>query len=409
MVESTEGEGKEPSLSDLMSILQAHMGQQEAWETRLNEMTGRQEKCFKALHHQFQLLQLEVQARTSPIPDPQISDSDHNADTPLSTMHSFPVQAEASAGQFHQHHQPRLEKLNDNDDIEHFLVTFERIAVACRWQKSDWVFHLIPLLTGKARGAYAHMDMDDSLNYDQVKAAIFAKYDINPETYRKRFRSLDVDLNESPKELYARVKELYGKWVQPKGKTVQEISEMMILEQYLRMLSPELQVWIKEHAPGSAMKAAELADVFVAARKKGQPWSNNTWRTKDNRKPAQHYHPEAAAGFGKPPIDENQPASRPIKHSSKKPICYLCGREGHTNPMCSQNSVKMTQMCFVPCLHAEIEQENDQSVKMKSIEVNGISLRALLDSGSDQTLVHRKLVPPHIISNRETIPICCVH
>lgn len=62
------------------------------------------------------------------------------------------------------------------------------------------------------------MDMDDSLNYDQVKAAIFAKYDINPETYRQRFRSLDVDLNESPKELYARVKELYGKWVQPKGK-----------------------------------------------------------------------------------------------------------------------------------------------------------------------------------------------
>lgn len=119
MVESTEGEGKEPSLSDLMSILQAHMGQQEAWETRLNEMTGRQEKCFKALHHQFQLLQLEVQARTSPIPDPQISDSDHNADTPLSTMHSFPVQAEASAGQFHQHHQPRLEKFNDIDDIEH--------------------------------------------------------------------------------------------------------------------------------------------------------------------------------------------------------------------------------------------------------------------------------------------------
>lgn len=42
-------------------------------------------------------------------------------------------------------------------------------------------------------------------------------------------------------------------------------------------------------------------------------------------------------------------------------------------------------------------------------KVNGITLRALLDSGSDQTLVHRKLVPPHIISNRDTMPICCIH
>ncbi len=30
-------------------------------------------------------------------------------------------------------------------------------------------------------------------------------------------------------------------WIQPKGKTIQEIGEIIILEQYLRMLSPELQ------------------------------------------------------------------------------------------------------------------------------------------------------------------------
>lgn len=99
----------------------------------------------------------------------------------------------APTGQFHSHPGPRLEKLTDNDDIEHFLITFEHIAVACWWQKPDWVFHLIPLLNGKARGAYVHMDIDDSLDYDQVKSAILSKYDINPETYRQRFRSLEVN------------------------------------------------------------------------------------------------------------------------------------------------------------------------------------------------------------------------
>lgn len=112
-----------------------------------------------------------------------------------------------------------------DDYIEHFLITFERIAAACRWPKSDWVFRLVPLLTGKARSAYVHMDVD-SLEYEKVKASILQKYDINPESYRHRFHSLDIDPGESPKELYVRLKELYVKWIQPKGKTVQDIGEL---------------------------------------------------------------------------------------------------------------------------------------------------------------------------------------
>ncbi|XP_056140345.1 solute carrier family 23 member 1 [Lampris incognitus] len=96
--------------------------------------------------------------------------------------------------------------------------------------------------------------------------------------YRPRSHSLDSGLDESPKELYVRLKELYGKWIQPQGKTVQEIGEILIMEQYLRMLSPELQVWIKEHGPKSAADAATLADLFVATRKKSQPWSNAAWK-----------------------------------------------------------------------------------------------------------------------------------
>nr|XP_054592943.1 uncharacterized protein LOC129159773 [Nothobranchius furzeri] len=140
---------------------------------------------------------------------------------------------------------PGLEKLTDTDDIEHFLITFERIAASCNWPMADWVFHLVPLLTGKARSAYVHMDIEE------------------------RFRSTEVEAGETPKELYVRLKELYDKWIHPQGKTVKDIGEMIVLEQFLRMLSPELQVWVREHDPPSASKAASLAEVFVAARRKG--------------------------------------------------------------------------------------------------------------------------------------------
>ncbi|XP_063334794.1 uncharacterized protein si:ch211-282j22.3 isoform X1 [Pelmatolapia mariae] len=402
-------------MSELISILRSHMGQQEAQEARRREEFTRQEQRFRALQHQFQLLQVEVQARTTPVPEPQMEVSEPQMEEPEQPeVESFeeedPPCAGSSNEQIHpqsgqsRFYEPRLEKLTEEDDIEHFLTTFERMAVVCRWQKMDWVFHLIPLLTGKARGAYVHMDMDDSLDYDKVKAAILQKYDINPETYRLRFRSLEVKPDENPKELYARLKELYEKWVKPKGKTVHEVGETLILEQYLRMLSPELQIWIKERNPNSAAAAAELADVFVAARRKGQPWSHTAWKMRDVSKSVPHYQ---KTGVSKPP--KSQSVNMPPRPPPKTVICYLCGMEGHTKPMCPKNSTKITQMCFVPRQSVEPKVEFENGFKMTLVEIDGKPLKALVDSGSTQTLVHRDFVPANKVNNVETIPVCCIH
>lgn len=410
-VTGTEGEeSRDPTMADFASILRAHMGQQEARDARLREESARQEQRFRALQHQFQLLQLEVQARTSPLPEntPTALDSDEPAPQVQTDLAPEGVPATASLGQFRFPPEPRLEKLTEYDDIEHFLVTFERIAAAYRWPRSDWVFRLIPLLTGKARGAYVNMDLEDAHDYDSVKDAILKKYDINPETYRQRFRSADIDPGESPKELYVRLKENYEKWIQPKGKTVKAVGEVIILEQYLWMLSPELQVWIREHNPSTAAEAASLADVFVAARKKGQPWSYSSWKaTKDTRRLTSSPYPQRATpGVGKAPVWENQPSN--TQRSSKLPICYLCGQEGHTKPMCPKNPAKLTQMCVVPWKN-DHKYCSHQSMKMITVRVNGKALKALIDSGSDQTLVHRQYVPSNVVCTRETIPVCCVH
>lgn len=81
------------------------------------------------------------------------------------------------------------------------------------------------------------------------------------------------------------------------------MGEIIMLEQYLRMVSPELQIWIREHDPGSAMEAAKLADVFVVARRKGQPWSYNSWKTpRDSRKPPQQYQSKRLTFLSLTPI-----------------------------------------------------------------------------------------------------------
>lgn len=163
------------------------------------------------------------------------------------------------------------------------------------------------------------MDLNESTDYDKVKCAILKKYDVNAETYRQKFRSLIVDPTESPKELYNRLKELFGKWIQPERKAVDQVSEIIIMEQYLKMLSPELQVWIRERDPRTAAEAASLADVFVAARGKNKPW---TWKPVNDRRTLDmpRFQQRKVEGSGKPYM--GKPASARLNFAPKQPpIC----------------------------------------------------------------------------------------
>lgn len=411
-----EAASREPSLGDLTGLFRAHMAKMDVREAARKQEYGEQERRFRALQHQFSLLQTEVQARTSFTPEPRPTNLDYldgqggDADPGTRrsphqfTSHTRDADPNVDYSGPMWPREPRLEKLADSDDIEHFLITFERIATACRWPKADWTFHLIPLLTGKARAAYVNMDLDDCIEYEKVKAAILIKYDISAETYRQRFRSLDVYPSESPKELYIRLKELYGKWIRPREKTIEEVGEMIILEQYLRMLSPELQVWVRERDPRTAADAASLADVFVAARKKNQPWS---WTTGSDSRRAP-FHQKPVPGAGKSPKGDF-PEVRRHNILRGPVICFQCGQEGHTRPACPQNAAKLTNLCYAPRGSAAKITKPKVLLQIKTVTVNGKELKALVDTGSDQTLVNRKFVAPSLIRAYNKLPICCVH
>lgn len=98
--------------------------------------------------------------------------------------------------------QAAVSRLEEGDDIEQYLTTFERLAVAYQWPEVEWPVRLIPHLTGKARAAYVAIVAEESSDYKKVKEAILAKYEINEEVYRQRFREPDIYPNESPKEFY---------------------------------------------------------------------------------------------------------------------------------------------------------------------------------------------------------------
>ena len=48
-----------------------------------------------------------------------------------------------------------MQKLSEIDDIENYLTTFERVAMAFKWPEDIWSLKLAQYLTGKAQVAFA--------------------------------------------------------------------------------------------------------------------------------------------------------------------------------------------------------------------------------------------------------------
>ena len=412
------------SLQELRDMLRTHLAMQQGRDSRMEQESIRQEARLKALQHQFNLLQQEVHRRTTPAPGQVFSDSIQHDTVTVRQTPSLPMDGQSSIQPTVQARlwssqgrdqtgvvrEPRLQPLNDAEDIEHYLTTFERIAVACRWPTTDWAVRLVPLLTGKARSAYVHMDIKDSLDYAKVKAAILSKYNINPESYRLQFRATEVGEEETPKELYVRLKELFQKWVQPQNRTKEEIAEVIILEQYLRMLAPELQIWIKEHNPCSASEAAMLADIFVAARRKAQPWTYRRWKeTKEPTKPRKMLPSSTKATTeGKSGGDRVGPAKQCPSLRPRTLICYQCGQEGHKKPECPNNPSTHANLCSAP-RPVPFEQKSKIALHYIPVVLNGQKVEALVDTGSMQSLVSTKLVPIYLRDDDSVVSIRCVH
>lgn len=342
------------SMQELRDMFRSLMARQEAREDKLEQEAARQEGRWKSMQHQFSLLQREVHTRTTPEPDPAVSVpvSDASAASASASPSAEPPRPSSGApsrlsgqGRTVLEREPKLQRLGEHDDIEHFLVTFERVAVACQWPTTDWAVRLAPLLTGKARAAYVAMDSTEALEYSKLKEAILAKFNINKETYRVNFRTAEVKGEETPKELYVRLRDLYRRWLEPQKRSKEEIGELIIMEQFLRLLSPDLQVWLKERDPKTAEEASSLADVFVAARRKNEPWTYAQWKA--NRDSGRPRHQSAPPKSSAPPKAVNStstsvggksgppkftsfkssPAPRPS--SPRVPVCFHCGEEGH--------------------------------------------------------------------------------
>ena len=139
----------------------------------------------------------------------------------------------------------KLVPLGAEDDIEAYLVTFERILTAHGIDETRWAHFLAPQLTGKAQLAFAVLPTTSSDDYEAIKAAILARYGINEDAYRVRFRGLIRREGETNRETATGLMDLLQKWMK-EHHTVNEIQQVVGLEKFLNTLPLEKWLWVQE-------------------------------------------------------------------------------------------------------------------------------------------------------------------
>ena len=96
--------------------------------------------------------------------------------------------------------------IDEKDELDCYLLHFERYAENVSWEKDTWAIKLSALLTGRATDVYTRMSETDASDYDKLKKAPLTRYNYTKDGYRERFREATPETEETPFQLVIRLK-----------------------------------------------------------------------------------------------------------------------------------------------------------------------------------------------------------
>ncbi|XP_060094031.1 zinc finger protein 397-like [Heteronotia binoei] len=148
------------------------------------------------------------------------------------------------------------------DTTKTSLPAVERAAYPGR----EVATQLLPTVSGEAEPDSLRLDYrgahEDHLERDA--AAL--------EKLRRNFRQFRYWEAEGPRKVCGQLWYLCHRWLKPEKRNKEQILELLILEQFLAILPPEMQSWMERNGPGTCAQAVALAEEFLQRDQEAELW-----------------------------------------------------------------------------------------------------------------------------------------
>ena len=220
----------------------------------------------------------------------------------------------------------------DETEVDKYFQHFEKVAGSLKWPIDQWTLMLQSVIKGKAQIAYSSMSVQDSSDYDKVKAQILKAYELVPEAYRQKFRSLRKADGQTHVE-FAHDKEVYfERWCT--SMTVDgdfnNLKELVLVEEFKRCVRDDIKSFLDEKEAGTLQQAAKLADEYALTHKKfGSQDRSHNFRRFQNKPGSTAVDTKA-----KVPDNKGSDSSSNKKDKSTVSVCNYCKKPGHVLSEC---------------------------------------------------------------------------
>ena len=164
---------------------------------------------------------------------------------------------------------PKIPAFNEGkDEMDSYLLRFERYATAQKWEPVTWATGLSALLQGKALDVYALMPKEDALNYDKLKVALLKRYELTEEGFKRKYKKCRPENGETFQQFTTRMKSYFTRWIDMASieKSYEGLQDLILREQLTFICNRDLELFLREREPKSLEQASKLADQYKEAR-----------------------------------------------------------------------------------------------------------------------------------------------